>query len=629
MATLVGRFRLSGFGFRGFSFRRGRCDGFDQAHFADCHGVGGQLVAERVVDDLLNIVDVAIGGVDHETPAFRLGAHLHVADGQVFQLFERLADSGYFLRLVFFEDHLDGDAAGEVDVQQSGAAGEDARHASHDHDNRRDGRHVSHAKEIDAGPAEQSHHFDACDPSAAFGDVEHDARAEDGRKHTQHDAQPQHDGKAFDLVASDNVQHGGGDQRGQVGVDDGGRSAGEPVADGHPQSGAPIEFLTDTLEDQHVGVDGHTDGQHQTGQPWQGKRGLDGNHHGQNQQEVQHQGPAGHNARKTVVEQHEHQYQRDGHENGDPALVDRILAERGAGRHLADRLFGQGRRQAAGVEHADQVAGFFVGKRAGDFTPRGDRAIDARGRIEVSVEDNSQLAFAILRVWQVVAGQPAEQFPAHGVEHEGHAGLASLIHVGLGSDQVRTGDVERVLNNEEFRHLAAAAFDRAFGGICITEQPANTFLILRGVSLLDLDPAPQDVAFDVANNFAAFVLCLLDQGLVLETIGQHAEFERSGPADHFLDSPGFVGIYLGNDDLDLLDAVLADRNFLHAAGVHSPADGGDQLAHFLRAERLARFLLLLLVDFIDQDGATLQIDSQLRRPAGHDNHRPDCQAPKH
>jgi len=41
--------------------------------------------------------------------------------------------------------------------------------------------------------------------------------------------QPQDDGEALDLVGADHVEHGGGDQRGEVGVDDG--RGGEVVAD--------------------------------------------------------------------------------------------------------------------------------------------------------------------------------------------------------------------------------------------------------------------------------------------------------------------------------------------------------------------------------------------------------------
>ena len=54
-------------------------------------------------------------------------------------------------------------------------------------------------------------------------------------------------------------------------------------------------------------------------------------------------------------------------------------------------------------------------------------------------------------------------------------------------------------------------------------------------------------------------------------------------ADDPLDPLHFGFVDLGNDDLDLLGAVLADGDFLLSAGVHAAGDGGDQLVHVDRS----------------------------------------------
>ena len=160
---------------------------------------------------------------------------------------------------------MDRDAAGEIDIQQVLAPLDYAGEADGDDDARDDAGQATLAQEIDLGFAEYPHHGQFGDPSLLFGDIEDDARTEDGRIHTQDDAEEEGNGEATDLIGADVVEDDGRDQGGQVGIDDGGSGPTETVSDRHAQRGASAEFLADPLEDQHVGVDGHTDGQHQPG----------------------------------------------------------------------------------------------------------------------------------------------------------------------------------------------------------------------------------------------------------------------------------------------------------------------------------------------------------------------------
>ena len=60
---------------------------------------------------------------------------------------------------------------------------------------------------------------------------------------------------------------------------------------------------------------------------------------------------------------------------------------------------------------------------------------------------------------------------------------------------------------------------------------------------------------------------------------QDAEFEIALAADDPLEALHFGLVDLGNDDLDLLRAVLADDDFLLSAGIHAAGHGADELVH--------------------------------------------------
>ena len=66
-------------------------------------------------------------------------------------------------------------------------------------------------------------------------------------------------------VAAEPVQDGAGDQGREVRVPDRRPGAGEAQVDGLTQRAAGAQLLLHALEDEHVGVDGHADGQDEAG----------------------------------------------------------------------------------------------------------------------------------------------------------------------------------------------------------------------------------------------------------------------------------------------------------------------------------------------------------------------------
>ena len=106
------------------------------------------------------------------------------------------------------------------------------------------------------------------------------------REQADDQADRQADAEALELIVADHVQHDGGEDAAQVRVDDGRESAIVAVADGQGQAGAAFAFLAQTLVDQHVGIDGHAEHEHQAGQAGQREGGVDEHHEGDRQQQV-------------------------------------------------------------------------------------------------------------------------------------------------------------------------------------------------------------------------------------------------------------------------------------------------------------------------------------------------------
>ena len=100
-------------------------------------------------------------------------------------------------------------------------------------------------------------------------------------------------------------------------------------------------------------------------------------------------------------------------------------------------------------------------------------------------------------------------------------------------------------------------------------------------AFLHRHPPGQQIALGIEESaiFEGSAWATLDEVLVVAIVRQDAELEVAGGADDSLDPLHFGVVDLGNDDLDLLDAVLADRHFLLSAGVHAPSHGRDELVH--------------------------------------------------
>ena len=109
----------------------------------------------------------------------------------------------------------------------------------------------------------------------------------DGGKQTAQNTDAERDRKTFDGTGTHIHQNKAGDQGGDVGVN---HRSQRPVITGFnriKQRFAAFQFFPDTLKNQHVGIDRHTDGQHDTGNTRQSQRGTECRHRPQDQHHVQ------------------------------------------------------------------------------------------------------------------------------------------------------------------------------------------------------------------------------------------------------------------------------------------------------------------------------------------------------
>src|SRR5581483_3265382 len=91
----------------------------------------------------------------------------------------------------------------------------------------------------------------------------------------------QRDAESLDFAGAHENEDDGRDQRGDVRIENGGEGARVTSGDGAAQGFALADFFPQPFVDQYVGIDRHTDGQHDAGDAGQGEGGPDIAHHAQ------------------------------------------------------------------------------------------------------------------------------------------------------------------------------------------------------------------------------------------------------------------------------------------------------------------------------------------------------------
>ena len=208
-------------------------------------------------------------------------------------------------------------------------------------------------------------------------------------KEVEDDAEGQGDGKTLDRAGAEQEEHQGGNQGGDLGVDDRPEGLGETALDPGACRFSQGEFVAHTLVDEYVGVDRHTDGENDTGNTGQGQGRAEHGQADEEEKNIEYQADVGDHAGKPVVEQHEEDHQGCTEQTGEHPLVDRILPKAGTNRQILNDI--NRCRQGTDTQDDGQVSGFVVGKTSRDLCAAAeDPLTDHWGRPNDLVKDDGQ-----------------------------------------------------------------------------------------------------------------------------------------------------------------------------------------------------------------------------------------------
>src|SRR5690606_13998048 len=152
-------------------------------------------------------------------------------------------------------------AAAELDVEHVTTAGEQGGHADDGDDHARADEPSLLADPVDVGREQPAHgghgggeHAQVLHVRRIKEEIDDGARAEQRGEQRRDEADAQGHGEALDVGGGGVAENQTGEQRGDVAVDDGGQRLVVSKSGGGAQVDLAFEFLTDALENEHVGV---------------------------------------------------------------------------------------------------------------------------------------------------------------------------------------------------------------------------------------------------------------------------------------------------------------------------------------------------------------------------------------
>ena len=164
-------------------------------------------------------------------------------------------------------------------------------------------------------------------------------------------------------------------------------------------------FFTQTFEDQHVGIDGHTDRQDDTGDTGKREDRVEHAHRTEYEDNVQCQCDVGHRTAEEVVNQHEGRHGDQAVDAGSEAFLHVLFTDGGTVVRFADRILIHLAWQATGFEGTDEVSHFLNRELSGDLPPAGNHAVDPRSGVDFVIQqDGHQLFDVVFRQTAEVAG---------------------------------------------------------------------------------------------------------------------------------------------------------------------------------------------------------------------------------
>src|SRR5579859_150744 len=186
---------------------------------------------------------------------------------------------------------------------------------------------------------------------------------EDRREQAGDHADREHDGESLDRGRPDEQQDAAGDQRRRVRVADRGPRAAHRGIDRGGYGAPRAHLFLESFEDQHVRVDGHTDGQDEAGDAGQRQGHRDRLEQREHLTRIEEEGEAREESGQAVVDDHEQHHDRQAEKARGDAELHRLGAE--GGTDLRDVEHHEVHRQGAGVDAGREVVRLGLGEARG------------------------------------------------------------------------------------------------------------------------------------------------------------------------------------------------------------------------------------------------------------------------
>ena len=432
---------------------------------------------------------------------------------------------------------------------------------------------------------EEHHHVDLLDLQREHQEeLEEQPGQEHRREHGGENTDDQRHGEALDRARALPVEDRAGEERGQVRVEDGGERAVETGLHRELKRLAGVLFLADAFVDQHVRVDGHTEGQDDAGDAGEREGDVERRHGAEQHARVHEQRDVRHETGEAVVDEHEDHHERGAEETAVNTLADGLLTDRGVdvgtGRDRDDE------RQTAALQGVGNALRLVLGERAGDA---GGAAVDlgqqGRGGVELTVEHDGEAAA------DVRAGDLAELDRACTVEEEQDLALSEFIH-----RDVRILDVVAL-------HLDRGLDERVIGDevVAVAAFLGEEFGLGRGVGIGVGIAAVGEIGHEL-RHFR--IIVRMDE----------AEFELGGTEDELFEVGAVVGVHGRHADGNEFLTRGGDLGLEVVLRFQTLAEGFDGVV----AEGLELRTLRLLVGLqMEQEfGTAVEVDAEADRAGG-------------
>ena len=259
------------------------------------------------------------------------------------------------------------------------------------------------------------------EPALTKSPLEEDTAQEYGAHERSDDTDDEGDGETTDRTSTEVVEDDTGDQRGQVGIEDGAERIAISRINSRTKLLAAGKFFLGTLVDKYVSIHSNTHGEHDTGNTRKGKHSMEARKDTDGEEGIDQEAAVGYQTSSDAIEEHHiDEEEHEGHDERNHTGLDGLFTESRTNYVLGNDVnLGS---HLTRLEHVGQVVGLLSVEVTCDLrTATSDLLVDARSRINHIIKyDSYALAYILLGE----LGPSVASFRCHG-----HANLILIVNL--------------------------------------------------------------------------------------------------------------------------------------------------------------------------------------------------------